>query len=343
MSRSVLLFDQDISEYVDEIPEVLLTAGEYGQLIVSTIPSITGINVDGFWSQRNQASPFYGAVALHGYPIKIVNDGQITFLGSILTISTDGGGKSATVNLRSALHDTIESGAVVASEEDGQTPSEIVAGILNAYNIPYDAGSFAAATAIYNADNVLLYAVQTFPDQTIQAIIQTIAEIGVARIALSGGLVRYDVYNPVSPPGPLYTFSDSTTNEDGCTLFAPAPSVETVQKDKTEGFYVEWVGTPPATLGSEFVARRTVSGPADSPVRILSFQAATWIGDRWLRYLQRPQQQIRFSVPVEIARQLDVGYAVAIEYSRWGSAMTVDIVSINASRKVAAEIVGLTR
>lgn len=341
--QTVTLFDTDISEYIDSIPGVLLTAGEYGQLTITSVPSFEGDNTRGFWDQENPASPFYGSTDLSTYPIKIISNGIETFRGSVLNIATSGSGKTATVGLRTSLHKVIEGGAIYASDqEDGATPSAIVAEILTAYNIPIDAGSFAAASSVYAADGVYLRAAQIFPDQTILQIIQAIAEIGVARISYSGGVVRYDVYYPQNAPDPLYTFSDARDNADGCTLYT-VPVIETVQKDKIEGFTVEWVGTPVATEGTDFVAKKTISGPLGGTVQILTFNAATWIGYQWLEYMQRPQRQIRFSVPVEIAAQLQPGYPIGIYYSRWDRTATVDILSINASQLVSAEIVGVTR
>lgn len=341
--QRVYLFGNDISEFVASIPGIELNAGEYGQVVVSPIPSIMGNNVFGFWDSQNQASPFYGAMNLSNYSVMITNDGQTTFDGSILSIAADNDSLTADVQLRSEFQRTLEGGCIYASPVAGETPSAAIANILTLYGIEVDAGSFAAAGSIYEADNVLIRIQSILPDQTIINIMQMIAEIGVARISLSEGRVRYDVFDPTIDTSPLYIFSDSDRNADGCTLLAPNPRVEFLQKDVITGYTVEWAGTPTADFGSDTATKKTVSGPTDGVLQIMSFQAAVWIGERWLSYLQRPQRRITFTVPVNIAKQLDTGYPIAIEYSKWGTAVTLDTVLINTSQKVSATIAGVTR
>lgn len=341
--QRVYLFGTDISEFVATVPEVELNVGEYGQVLINPIPSFTGNNVFGFWDSQNQASPFYGAVDLSSYSIEIMNDGQPTFSGSILMINASNEALTAEVQLRSSFQKTLEGGCVYASPEDGETPSMAAANILIQYDVPIDAGSFAAANAIYDADEVLIRIQSIQPDQTILAVLQMIADVGVARISLSNGMVRYDVYNPDLATSPLYTFTDDVRNDDGCTLLEPAPNTEFIQKDQVNGYTVEWAGTPTADFGDSTAIKKTVSGPADGVLQIMSFQSAVWIGERWLTYLQRPQRRITLSVPVGIAKQLDTGYPIAVQWSRWSNTITLDITAINASQKVAAIVVGTTR
>jgi hypothetical protein len=341
--QQVLLLENDIGDFVSQVPGVELNAGEFGQVVTAPIPSITGNNVTGFWDTQNQASPFFGAMSLDGYQIQIINDGQITFTGSILNINADYESLTANVNLRSDFQTALESGCIYVSPLEGETPSQAAANILTLYDIPVDAGSFAAATSIYSDDNVLIRIQSLLPDQTILGVLQLIADVGVARISLSAGVVRYDVYNPDLDTESLYTFSNDVRNPDGCTILEPSPNTEDLQKDLTQGYTVEWAGTPTADFGADTARKKTVSGPSDGVLQIMNFQAAVWIGERWLAYLQRPQRRVTVTVPVEIAKQLDVGYPVSIQYGRWGAPLLIDIVLINASEKVAATIGGVTR
>lgn len=347
MAQRVYLFNQDISEFVTEVPGVTLNSGEYGQVTIAPIPSLLGNNARNFWDTGYQASPFFGAQNLQNYALRIENDGQVVFDGAVLNIAPDPTGKTATIQLRTALMDALEGGCGYASDDfnDGGlvTPSTAIAQILTQYNIPYDPGSFAAADALYGADNVDLF-IFCLGDQSIMSVIQRIAEFGVAKVYMSGGLVRIDVYDPDRDLDPLYTFSDLPTNQDGCTLLQEAPKAITIQKDVINGYSIKWVNPDlPADFGDSTAKKKTLDGSATSDIQIPDLDTAVWIGERWLSYMQRPQDLIRWFTRADIAKQLDLGYPVAVHYTRWGNPITVDLVTINNAATASAELVGVTR
>jgi hypothetical protein len=339
---NVYLLDQNINDFVVDVPKMTLGGGEYGQLLVNPLPQITGNNVRRFWSQQNQASPFYGSTSLFGFPIRIEQDGVVIFDGHVLNIDVDDSSRTAQVQLRSQFQKVMESGCVYVSLDD-EFPSQAAQKILTQYGIPIDAGSFGAATAVYSTDLVYINIQQPLGDTTVATVLQAICELGVARIALSNGVLRFDVWTENLDTNPLYTFTDEVPNNpDGCTLMVPAPADQSIQKDLIQGYTVEWVGGT-EDFGGEFDNKKTISGPADGVVSISSSQAAVWIGRQWLTYMQRPQRRITINVPTRIAKSLDVAYPIGVLYSRWGESLTIDITSINAGNMVVTTIVGTTR
>lgn len=350
-TQRVYLFNSDITEFVVDIPNLTITAGEYGQVTVAPLTGFTGNNARGFWDKRNQASPFYGATDFSTYGVRVENDGQTVFDGSILDILPSAQDRTADVQLRTPLMTALESGCVYASDDfngddDTVSPAKAISQILTQYSIPFDPGSFAAADTYYSSFNVDIRVV-ALGNQSIMSMIQRIAEIGIARVYLSDNLVRLDVYNPDLDLAPLYTFSDFPQNPDGCTFLVAPPNPEPIQKDKITGYSVEWA-TPNSALwanfGDDTALKKTISAGADSDIQIVDSDTAVWVGAQWLAYMQRPQDLIRWTTRSVIGKQLSLGYPVALQYSRWGSsAITVDLVSINNASAGGSELIGVTR
>jgi hypothetical protein len=337
--QKIYLFGQDISEFVSQIPAVIQSSTDYGQLIINDIPSITGINTRGFWDISNPSSPFYGAPSLTNYKIEIEQDGEITYTGYIQSIQTDNQNRTATVNLQSILQSLLDK-KIIYSSATQLTPSQVVADICNLYKIPFDSGSFGAANTIYNNDNIYITANYLNPEVSILDVFQQIAQIAVAAIYSINGILYYDVFY-TRTADPIYQFTDDHDDQNGISILS-APVIENVEKAETNGYSVEWAGEPTATFGLETDRGVSISAGADQNIKITSLQAAVWLGELWLEYLNHPQRRITFQTRAVLGKSLSIGYPISIEY-RNNQIETIDIFSIDNSSKVFSTLVGLTR
>lgn len=333
---TVTLANQDITRYVTNIPSFVDSVGLYGQITVNQINSITGINANGFWDAENPASPFYHADP-KGYQIEITKNGIPIFSGKILSISI--AGRTATVNLQSALTKAFESGCIYLSEEI-QTPAEAVRDICLLYEIPIETASFTASNAEYSDNNVWIEVFSPRPDQTVFQVLQAIAEIGVAALSVVKGKLRFDLYRRRDSPG-IVTISDSKHQRDSKLLSIPA--VTTIEKDRTVGYSIQTVQGI-ASLGSEIDQGKTISAGVESIVQIKTLSAGIWIGEKWIEYLNRPQNRVTFTTAAGIGRDLPLLSPIDIEYTGGGwNQFTADAVSIDVSSLVNAVVTAETR
>lgn len=337
--RKVYLFTTDVSQYVIDVPNIVQSTGEFGQLTINEIPSFTGNSIAGFWDVNNPVSPFYGAGSdLSGYTITIELDGVNVFVGSVLSIETSNHDGTSTVSLQSSLQKAMERGAIYASPAP-ETPSEAVAGILNFYLIPYDPGSFAASTAIYDADLVVCEVRAIDPNLKVIDLLQNVLDIGVARLYSLNGVLFYDVYQTQTQAS-LATFSDAVA---GPVTIYSHPISGWVQKDQITGWSIDTVvGT--FTTGNTAQQGKSISAGVDAPVRLLDANSAVWIGDAWISYLNQPQKRIEFGIPAAYGKSLPIGSAVTLEYNSMNWDTTIlDLIEIENTTRVMSRIVGVTR
>ena len=341
-TQRVELQGNDISAYVQSIPNVALEAGSYGQVTINPITSLVGLNTRAFWTASNPASPFFNNPDLKSMDLRIYLNDVLTFQGGILSINTNGAARTASVSLRSVSQILNESGCIYSSIEP-ESPAMAASMILTRYGVPFDSGSFSAANQFYVNEGVLVRVQTLSPDQTILSVLQRLTEIGVARLSLVNNELRWDSFDVTNDDPPLYTFTDEQGNPDGITLLTPAPNDEALQKDALESYNVTWLGTPTAAYGNQERPGKAIDGGPDQAVRITDFDTAVWVGDRWLQLLQRPQRRITVHVPERIGRTVQLAMAVAVDYSKWNRAIIMDVVRINSSTKTTTQIVGLTR
>lgn len=341
--RRVLLFDQDITKYVTAIPAVVYTAGEYGQLVVNDLPNLTGDNRRGFWDTGNQASPFYGATTLNNFPISIENDGVTIFSGRVQQIQADNTTRLANVILKSDVQAKLEKGIVYASSQ-ADTPANLVKEICDLYKIPIDSASFGSSNALYSANLVLVNAFFQ-GDTDIQGALQTIAEIGCARIYVINGRIHFDAYQEKTAD-PIFNFSDDTFGAAGVLLFSH-PATAILEKQPIEGYRVEHMqsGNPAigdGIRGNENQWGKTISAGVDSPVRIVNQQSAVFIGELWFSYLNRKQVSHTIGIPTRYGKSLGLGMPISYSY-RGRPPLTIDITQIDNSAKVQSLVTGVTR
>lgn len=337
MTRQVFLFDNDISDYVITLPNITLQAPNYGQLLISDYPVIVGNNIDGFWDKKNSASPFKGSNDLQGYRVQIKQNGVTVFTGSIQQIQANNDSKTAQITLRSDVQKALEKGIIFASSVQ-KSPSETVVDICNLYNIPVDSSSFGYSSSIYAVDNVLISALWIDPGVTVLEAIQQIAEIGCARVFLFNDVLYFQVYEEKTSAA-IYEFSESLTQGN---LWSN-PQVTSIQKEKATGYSITWTGEPVATFGDDSGQFKSITAGYDSPIRIESLQAAVWIGEKWLSYLNRDQEQITFQTDIEIGSVIPLLSPVSVEYEGWSDIETVDIIGIDNGSNLFSVITGETR
>ena len=338
--RKVFLFTTDISKYVIDVDQVVVSTGEFGQLTANDITTMTGNSIKGFWDMNNPASPFYGAVTFEGYTVTIQIDDVVVFIGDILNLDADNATSIAAITLRSALQVFLET-AMIYESEALESPSTAIRNIATEFGIAFDFGSFVAADSVYALNNVEIEVVMIEPFTKAIDLIQTILDIGVAKLYALNGVLFYEVYQPATQPS-LFEFSDDHLGV--ITIFSH-PISGNVQKDKVNGYAIEIVDTPGrVTFGFENQQSKQISAGADALVRIISVQTGVWVGETWLAYLNQPQQRIEFGVPTNYGKSLPLGSAVTIDYTQQGwNPIIIDLIQIDNTTRVISTIVGLTR
>lgn len=337
-SRKVYLNDIDISRYIIDIPTVVQTTGEYGQLVVNDIQSMTGNNLNGFWDVNNPASPFYGLNTFDNYMIIIELDDVPVFSGIIKTINADNNTRAAEVVLKSALQIALEHGCIYASTA-AESPSQAILNICDLYKIQTDGGSFGFSNSIYDLNNIRIEIRAIDPFVSVVELIQQIADIGVAKIYSLNNILYYEVYQPKTS-APLTTFSD---NPNGVISIYSHPISGWIEKDAVNGYSIETVAGN-ATLGLESQQGKTLSCGVDAPIRILDLNTAVWVGDLWVSYLNTAQKRIEFGVPADYGRLLPLGSTIILDYTLRGwEEITLDVIEIENTSRVISKIVGVTR
>ena len=330
----------DISRFVSDIPPVIQSSGDFGQVVVNSIPSIQGQNFQNFWDMRSQNSPFYGASNLSDYEIDIQRDGDTTFKGNIKSINADNTSRTANIELRSALQKALERGCIYVSQKGMETPSGAIQNIANLYNIPIDAGSFGVANSIFNADLVYVNINLYEPSMSVMDIFQQIAEIGLLRLYGINGVLYCDTWFSDYAPS-IYTFSDNSSNADGITIISH-PVVQSNPRETINGYSIDTI-VGLIEFGTVENQTKSISGGLDSPVQIMSLQAGVWIGEKWIEYMSTPFDTISFDVPASYGRTIPLGATVTIDYnSRDWVSQDINITAIDNSGKTVTKITGVT-
>jgi hypothetical protein len=334
--RQVFLLGNDISDKVVSIPDVVTTAGDFGQLTVNDLPNITGDNQDGFWDNTNQGSPFYGAREISDYDIEIYNKSEKVYIGTIQGIQINNQDKTATVTLKSKIQRALEKGLVYASVENSN-PATMIQEICSLYKIDCESASFGRANGVYELDNVRTSAL--FKNEgTVADGIQQILEIGIGRIYLQNNRLYYDVFREKETPV-IFTASDKVDNTNGVTLFGH-PNVTIIEKEPITGYNIKYIQGA-AIFGDTENQGKSIDGSYASPVRIMTLQSAVWIGERWMDYFGKPQQIIDFSIASNYGKAMRITDPIGIEYR--GRTFTTDITSINNSLQLESKLGGITR
>jgi hypothetical protein len=338
---NVYLNGNDINQYIESVPTIVESAGDYGQIFSVEFPALSGINRDGFWDKTNPASPFYGARELSKFSIRIERNGVDVFEGVITKLTTNNQARTASVELKSNIQRNLEKGCIYASAYQS-TPSEMASEIASLYNIEVNNNSFARSDSIYNSNSV--YCSSFFRGgSTVLDAIQELARFGCARAYISKQKLNFDVFRPRTVAS-VFTASDKSDNTDGITLWS-YPNIENNEKEPIEGYRIEYIngeGPLAATLGSSAQQTFTLNGGKGNAVRINTLQAAVWLGDLWVEYFNTPQEIISFTIPGRVGKSLDINMAIDLEFNNRAT-LTIDIISIDNNEERFSVVRGLTR
>jgi len=343
-NTTVLLNNTNIDKYVTEIPAISQNAGDVGGLIINDISSLTGISINGFWDQHSPRSPFFGAMNLKNFGVKILQDGETIFEGFVLRIILDITSKTATVQVQSNL-DALTKNKLIFVDENinvtdtdieviGTTPPKLVANICDYYKIPYDQPSFSAADALYELDLVRFSLISPLPESTIISILQEIADAAVARIYSLNGVLYFYPWNPVESL-PVYIFSD---RYDAPLTILEAPVIETIEKEEILGWRVTYGQEQAHSVGSEDQQTKSVDGTG--LLKIVNSQSAVWVGDRWYKYANYPEQRVTLKISKRFGLFLKIGFTIGVEI-HGRETILIDIIGIDDNNELYTEITGV--
>ncbi len=336
--RQVLLLGIDITKFIISISEITNSVGDFGQLAINEAPTLEGDNRLGFWDVGKSASPFFGENDLNKFDIEIINNGQSIFKGFVQNITANNQSRISSITLSSVVQKTLERGLVYASA-DTANPAVIARQICTLYKIPIDEVSFSKASGLYGK-NLIVFSAFFKGETSILDGLQMIAELGLARIYNFNNRLHYDFFNIKAAP-PVITFSDQSS---GQVRIYSHPETEIIEKDKAEGYSVEWVGDnlgTKATFGITENEGKTLSGGWGNPVRIMTLQSAVFMGEQWLAYLNKLHRKLLFDIPINFAKTLSLNDPIGLDYR--GTTTIGDIISIDSSRRVSATVQILTR
>ena len=333
---TVLLNDEDITQFISGNPLIPQMVGDYGQLTINDLPSMTGINTSFFWDPLNQQSPFYQAQDLTQNRIKLVRNSLTIYDGFIqqINIAAD---RTSEIILRSFLQEALEQGVIYVSDVP-ETPTDIVERIASLYEIPIDYISFGAANRVYSQNKILFMSFMDLAELSILEAMQNVAEMAMGRVYVQNNLLKYDVYFDRTAQ-PVFEITDDPAKT--ATMYG-TPLVSPMEKEKVSGWSIEWVGG----LAQEGTIRqaKTIQAGPDDPIQIMTLQSAVYLGDLWLQYLNTPQNRVTVAIPAPFGESLSLNNPVRVEQTltNW-SPFVMDLTEIVATDNVQYTVTGIQR
>lgn len=311
----------DITPFVVEIPPIIQSKAEYGQVITNDISSFQGNDSSYFWDLRSPSSGFFGQPDLSVNKITIYQDGVRAYVGYVRNIVPNNEDDSAEITLRSPLQALMESGVRLVSDTISN-PAEIVRLLATYYGVEIDARSFGVSSDLYSDFNFQISVNLSLAEMSGEQLLMEMAEKGLARIYALNGTLYFEAYDPDYLVDSTYTFSDAIDNPDGCTIVQGVETFQ-IEKEKIFGYSVETLqGT--TNFGDQTRAMKTVSGAGDAPVHIISAATGILIGDRWFEYLNRTDFQLTMGIPASLGRALTLAERVTVRNTQrhWADIVT---------------------
>jgi len=178
------------------------------------------------------------------------------------------------------------------------------------------------------------------PEGSVFGLIQEIAAMACIRLYSINGVLYCDNSEVQTKPS-LATFTDR--HIDGTINLYSNPISTRLDKELINGYYIETLQGA-ATFGETQKQAKTINGGFDSSIQIKSLQAGVFLGELWIDYLNRVQNQIAFKIPKGYGVQLALNDAVIIRNSLAGwDDITADLISIDNTTQVTSDLIGLTR
>jgi len=324
----------DISQYCLNIDTVKYEVGEYGQLFTVDTYKITLNNIQGIFDPASKNSPFYGTENYNNHFIEVYVNGSLITEGYVYQIDADDSTKTSIITITPTNVLKLDNACIYASVQE-YTPSVIVREICELYKIPVDQASFFGSNAIYEKDNIQVTAYFD-GEMSIKEALQSIAEIGCARIYMYKGKLYYQVYKTYdSDIAYLYQFNDDSRN--GQVNIWSQPTAGSINKQKINGYtikYIDVIGNDQTlTFNTEADSNKSLSGANTDAVRIVGLQSATWIGETWLEYLSFTQKRVSFKCNANIGKSLDLYNIVEFNYN--GNSNIYRVVGISTAELVS--------
>jgi len=340
---TVYLNDVDISQYVQGNSFALTSAkGEVGQVLINPIPSLVGIDTDGFWNVRNPASVFYNVNDFSVYQIDIYEDDLLIFTGFVQNINRQSDIK-VQVDLQTELQQILQKNIIYSSGSAYKNPAEIFIEVCIQYKITYDPVSTFEASNLYNTNSVVCSAYALKSDISILSFLEALAQVGVASIYAIGNTLYFSIYNTTKSS--VYTLTDSVL--DDRLYLLDSPSIATIQKEIPTSYSITYRDDTISEeqdqtyeYGDQANSFSIQAGGSDLVI-IQSTQSAVWIGEQWLAYLGSTNVETVIPIGTRLARDLKVGYPITI---RLEGAIDLDVVitEITIQNSVSSIIKGVS-
>lgn len=286
LDKIVYLHGYNISEYIAEAPTNPSQKGDYGAIIFIQEINLTGINTNGFWDQSYQYSPFYKK-DLTKMPISVYSGTIEEFSGYLSSISSTR--TTASIKCTTEAFNALNAFAFYISD-DTETPSDIVIGLCNLYNIEYDATSLARSKSIHEYYGLFCKSNLYFgkSQSSVLDALQQLSEIGVARAYFYKGKFYYEAYDPASTvlgsKGISVTLTESDIYED--------INISNIVSNDLAG-YVIYTALGSITYGSGDINQmKSLSYGYDAPISIIT--GGAYVGDSYLTISQGRRRILTF-------------------------------------------------
>lgn len=311
---TVTLNDTDISRYIQGNSFVLTSAkAEVGQVLINPIPSLVGIDTEGFWNPNNPASVFFGVNDYSVYTIKIIDDGLEIFNGSIQNITRNPNG-TANVSLQTELQKILEKNIIYSSGENTMNPAGMFIEVCDLFKIKYDPVSTLRSSSVYELDEIRVSSNVLTPDTSILSFLETLAQTGVASIYAIGDYLYFAVYESGAITNPVVTLENTSDSDEYWILTKPA--ISSVQKDIPTGYSITYNGVLSVLdLLTEFGDQSnsfSLSGGLNDLITIRTLQSAIWAGEQTLEYSNRADTSVSLEIGTQLARDLLIGYPMRL-------------------------------
>lgn len=312
---SVTILDYDVSQYiVGNSFELIRAKSEPGQVLINAMPSLQGIDIDGFFNPLNPASIFYGVNDLSIYPVKIYQYDVLIFDGFLQKIERNAD-RTVSLSLQTELQKTLDRNIIYNSGDTPVTPVDIFIEVCELYNIDYDTVSCNMSRAVYQLNGVQVTASILEPTVTLLAFFEQLSQIGIASIYSIGNKLYYDIQETAEQL-PVLTLSNGY--EQSSYYILSPPIITSLQKQFIAGYAVTYYDPllSKTDLTQSFGDQQNafaLSGGLNDPITIRSLQSAVWLGEQWLEYLTLTENLITMDIRTPIARELKIGYPIRLD------------------------------
>ena len=337
-NRTVLISGYDMTKFIVNIPSITQEKSDYGQLAISESITLTGDNSTGIWYVDNMYS-FFFSKDVSTMDIKIYNRDILEYDGTINTINTNR--QTAEITCKTDLYKAMNTRAYYISEND--TPAQICKDILEYYGYTCDSASFQKSIdvhAYYGVYCIVQYAYGLESSITLLDLLQSLADIGIARLYIVNGVFYYEAYDYADVPDVSIYIEDKHIATD-----VETSNYENNRIDKYSITYYNGANDETVTggTGSETSSTKNLDYGINNPIRITSLASAVYIGERYLELSRKNKNSVSIGIFKEIASPLSLKSTIAITNQNMGWIdRQIEILSIDNSNTLYTAITGVT-